>query len=430
MPFQFKCTVGDEDILPRYPNSATNKITSTIEIEFANSFPADLGTGKLAGEEVACLPIAGITLSSTDRITCRLYPSVSPTTYPLITVTGYDRISAATDVIIQIAGLQTLPDSVNDFIKIGVALTYFDYGGVQGYVYERTGIVVGGTTPAITPYSISNLTVVEASTNFVGSLVNYSFTGTVEAGFSPVTPADYIAVEFEPAVLEGKFSTNMQALCSIAANSKCYSFGLSHTIYFHPSATFSSSTLAFSLNQVINSAYSLSYVDTTFTVKTVVGGRVNALGTASLTKFSKPSKNITGLVTQTDSLYGGDSGINYYIQFKLNSDLPTDGLIVITLPSIYDSLFSLQSSCVLQNLPIGSYCSVVNSNIVAIYPNGNLLNKDLTYLLTLTNITNPNADLTGYSFTIVSQANDNIYRPDIIAKNTFSCPAISLVSVN
>lgn len=38
---------------------------------------------------------------------------------------------------------------------MGVSLTYYDYGGVKGYVYEPTGIVVGNTTAAITPISIT-----------------------------------------------------------------------------------------------------------------------------------------------------------------------------------------------------------------------------------------------------------------------------------
>lgn len=46
------------------------------------------------------------------------------------------------------AGLQ-------DYIKMGVSLTYFDYGKVKGYVYEPTGIVVGNTTAAATPKVIT-----------------------------------------------------------------------------------------------------------------------------------------------------------------------------------------------------------------------------------------------------------------------------------
>ena len=156
-----------------------------------------MGTGKLAGEELACLPISGIELSSTDRLTCKIYPSVSTITYPIITVTGYDRILSGTDVVIQIAGLKTLPSSVNDYIKIGVSLTYYDYGGVKGYIYEPTGFVVGGTSSANSPKVISPLTITESSTNFVGDLVDYSFSGSIEAGFLPVTSSDYVVVEFE-----------------------------------------------------------------------------------------------------------------------------------------------------------------------------------------------------------------------------------------
>ena len=132
--------------------------------------------------------------SLTGKLTCRIYPSVSTITYPVIIATGFDRVYAQTEVVIRLAGLKTLPEGVEDFIKIGVALTYFDYGGVKGYLYEPTGIVVGNTTAAITPYTISSLVVSESSTNFVGDLVNYTVTGTIQAGFSTVEVDDFVVV--------------------------------------------------------------------------------------------------------------------------------------------------------------------------------------------------------------------------------------------
>ena len=38
---------------------------------------------------------------------------------------------------------------------------------------------------------------------------------------------------------------------------------------------------------------------------TVIGGKIDAAGTAEIVKFSKPSVNISGLVTKVDSIYGG-----------------------------------------------------------------------------------------------------------------------------
>lgn len=173
-------------MLPSYENSASNRITSSIEIEFSNSFEADLGTGKSAGEEIACLPVSGLEFSLLGKLTCKLYPSVSTITYPVVIATGFDRVAAGTEIIIRLAGLKTLPEGVEDFIKVGVTLTYFNYGGVKGYLYEPTGIVVGNTTAANTTYDISSLSVTESSTNFVGDLVNYTFAGTIENGFSTV----------------------------------------------------------------------------------------------------------------------------------------------------------------------------------------------------------------------------------------------------
>ena len=155
--FEFKFRVGNADILPSYENSETNQITSAIEFEFSKSFEPDLGTGKTAGEEVACLAISGLALSTTGKLTCRIYPSVSTITYPVIMVTGFDRVYSGTDIVIRIVDLKSLKAGVEDYIKMGVSLTYYKYGGVKGYIYEPTGIVVGNTTAAITPIAINNL---------------------------------------------------------------------------------------------------------------------------------------------------------------------------------------------------------------------------------------------------------------------------------
>ncbi len=113
------------------------------------------------------MAISGLTLSTTGKLTCKIYPSYSTITYPIVAVSGYDRVLAYTDVVIRIAGLKTLAAGVQDYIKMGVSLTYWDYGQVKGYVYEPTGIVVGNTTATITPATIS-VGLSESSSNFVG----------------------------------------------------------------------------------------------------------------------------------------------------------------------------------------------------------------------------------------------------------------------
>lgn len=127
------------------------------------------------------------------RITCKLYPSVSTITYPTIIITGYDRVPAGTTIRIQLANLQTLPTGVTDYCKLGVGLTYFNYGGVKGYIYEPVSFVVGPPSAPVTPKSIT-FTVSELGTNIVGELTNYSFTGSIASGFGPVTPSDYFVL--------------------------------------------------------------------------------------------------------------------------------------------------------------------------------------------------------------------------------------------
>ena len=133
--FDLTFTVGTADILPSYINSASNSVTSAIEIGFANTFAADLGTGLSAGSDIACLAVSGLPFNTMSRIRCQIYPSVSTITYPTIIVTGYDRIYANTTVRIQFANLKTLPTGVTDYCTLGASLTYFNYGGTKGYIY-------------------------------------------------------------------------------------------------------------------------------------------------------------------------------------------------------------------------------------------------------------------------------------------------------
>ena len=48
--FDLQFLVGISDLLPAYDNTASNSITSSIELSFANTFEADLGTGLSAGD--------------------------------------------------------------------------------------------------------------------------------------------------------------------------------------------------------------------------------------------------------------------------------------------------------------------------------------------------------------------------------------------
>lgn len=165
--FDLTFTVGAVDILPSYTNSATYTITSAIELSFANTFDASLGTGLDAGSEIACLMVSGLTFNIMKKISCTIYPSKSTITYPTIVITGYDRIAAGSVVRIRFADLKTLAAGITDYCTLGVSYTYFNYGGVKGYIYQPVSFVVGPTTAAVTPKKIT-YAISETSTNFVG----------------------------------------------------------------------------------------------------------------------------------------------------------------------------------------------------------------------------------------------------------------------
>lgn len=194
------------------------------------------------------------------KLTCRIYPSVSTITYPTIIVTGYDRIYANTLVRIQFANLKTLAAGITDYCTLGVSYTYYNYGGVKGYIYEPVSFVVGPTTAPNTPNTIT-YTISEVSTNYVGELSNYTLAGSISTGFSPITTNDYFVVQFPPYVFEGRFNLNTQALCSLGASNTCRVFGLANQIYIQPSSTVTAAAFSFTINNLLNAAYELQYVN-------------------------------------------------------------------------------------------------------------------------------------------------------------------------
>lgn len=136
-------------------------------------------------------------------------------------------------------------------------------------------------------------------------MVNYSFSCNFDAGFAPVTSSDYVGIEFPQYGFEGRFSLNPDAKCSLAGGQKCLSFGVANVIYFKPSTTISSTSLTFTLTDNINTAFSFDYKNISIRVFTVIGNKIDSSGSGNLIKFSKPSTNISGLITKTDSIYGG-----------------------------------------------------------------------------------------------------------------------------
>lgn len=170
------------------------------------------------------------------------------------------------------------------------------------------------------------------------------------------------------------------------------------------------------------------------TLFTVVGNKVNALGSASFLKFTQASLNASAIITSIDSIYGGDSGINYYFSFQLNSYLPESGKVSIFFPSIFISLFTVNSQCYLradsQQL-VGSqaYCQIIDTHQLVIVPNGVLLSTSQPYYVTVTNITNPNMDLSVYKFRLETYYFSNVYSPSVISRDYFSSPTFSLINV-
>ena len=189
-------------------------------------------------------------------------------------------------------------------------------------------------------------------------------------------------VQFPKYSFEGRFSINSQALCSLAPSNKCSVFGLAAQIYIQPSSTISATSFTFTIQKIINAAFSISYVNQTVTIFTVVGQKVDASGTGNFLKLTQTSSNVTARIINIGSIYGGDSGINYQIGFQLNSYLPEDGKISIFFPKIFTSLFSTSSTCYLTSTSqthagARTYCQIINYHQLVIVPNGILLSRQI-----------------------------------------------------
>ena len=113
--------------------------------------------------------------------------------------------------------------------------------------------------------------------------------------------------------------------------------------------------------------------------------------------------------------------------------MPKNGLITIQFPALYESLYSLNSECILGSALTAStptpYCEIIDSHTVSVVPNGLLLSSTETYSLTLTNITNPNSQLADQEFVITSYFSEDVYRGLIIARNSFAAPEMSIMAV-
>lgn len=116
-------------------------IWSKIKFIFINQegYENDLGTRFLQLEEVGCQSKT-LTTKHTGRLKCTIDLGTSPEDLPTIIVEGYDKIPAATEVIIFITGLKTLPTDRRVAIRYGVELTYNYLNRATAFIYEPTNV--------------------------------------------------------------------------------------------------------------------------------------------------------------------------------------------------------------------------------------------------------------------------------------------------
>ena len=64
-----------------------------------------------------------------------------------------------------------------------------------------------------------------------------------------------------------------------------------------------------------------------------------------------------------------------------------------------------------------------------IAPNGVLMDGNTTYSVIISNLTNPNANITNNNFIIQAIYSSDIYSKQIISQNVFSPPEINVIAV-
>lgn len=76
-----------------------------------------------------------------------------------------------------------------------------------------------------------------------------------------------------------------------------------------------------------------------------------------------------------------------------------------------------------------AYCQVINAGQFIIVPNGVLLSTNQPYYVTVSNITNPNTDLSAQKFIVETYYTADVYNPLTISRSNFDSPIISLITV-
>jgi len=76
-----------------------------------------------------------------------------------------------------------------------------------------------------------------------------------------------------------------------------------------------------------------------------------------------------------------------------------------------------------------SYIQIVDSHQIIIAPNGFLMNKDSTYSFVVSNLTNPNLNISSSSFLIQTFYSPDIYDKQIISQSLFQPPTIRVLNV-
>lgn len=150
---------------------------------YAPAFPVDLGTGVVNGSQISCVPVSGITITKTGKLTCTLVIGTSLVNTLLI-ITDYDPIPSNTAVTIYIDQIATLALGATSKYQLLFMSTYA--GDPTQYVFYSTLIISPPLNPTATAITTpaGTLTVTRSGSTVIKQTTTFTLAFTISVGLT------------------------------------------------------------------------------------------------------------------------------------------------------------------------------------------------------------------------------------------------------
>ncbi|CAG9310830.1 unnamed protein product [Blepharisma stoltei] len=306
-------------------------IRGYIEITFPTQssgnalFPLDLGLGIQEGSTFPCRGISNIAGQSSPSLTCTLttLPSVASSGTPVIvTVTGFTTIAAGTSFTFHIPNIYYIQTTNTASV---IVTSYSKLNRIRTDIQSSSVSVSAGSTGPASSSTATSLTLSTTQVQSSTTLSSASITISSGAGSNP-----YLLLEINPIHDSGYCNYNTISCLYDGTSSTCYCYpGIDLILISLSSLTAASHT--FSVSGLINPES--SGITDGFNLYAVKGAAVLDAYTYSSNIPALTPGVITDFQCKIDQNYAALSNIRYEFSFTLIHDIPTNGSILITMPS-------------------------------------------------------------------------------------------------